>query len=133
MRNVCLVLLPPDDLKRTRDPNVYLYTKPNGEINGVATEAPEALLKFEYIDRALRDTLVRCMAYDYGDIPPLEEVLAEAEHYVAHRGPDHDPALMARMGVSEKHEDVLDFVMEFIHQPPLSELRGRREHPPSPF
>jgi len=116
-----------DDLERLAEGKIYLFTKPDGEHSLVVTQAPDVLRESETMDRALRDTLVRCLAVDYGDMPSLGEVLAEAEYYVENRGPDADPELMERMALSEEHEDVIDFVLEFIHQPPLSELYAQEE------
>ncbi|KAI1303491.1 hypothetical protein F5Y03DRAFT_407238 [Xylaria venustula] len=99
----------------------YTYVK-DGQTRKVWTQAPTPLRRAVSMDRQLRDILVRCMAEVYGDIPPLNEVLEEAEAAVASKGPDSDPELAARMQVREHDNYLRAWVQRYIYDAPWDDV-----------
>ncbi|KAI8948449.1 hypothetical protein F4801DRAFT_591854 [Xylaria longipes] len=95
------------------EPHAYHYFKDNRE-HVVMTEAPEAITRSIEMDLALRDTIARCMAAGLKNLPPLQEVLDEAEDKVANRGPDDDPYLEEQMALAESDRYIRLFLQRFI-------------------
>ncbi|KAI0437402.1 hypothetical protein F4803DRAFT_556048 [Xylaria telfairii] len=106
-----------DDELENDHPRAYHYLE-DGVERMVITDAPPAVRLSGEMDLALRDTIARCMAVDLVDIPPLEEVLAEAEEQVETRGPGDNPYLEDVMNVDETDRYIRLFLHRFIYNVP---------------
>ncbi|KAI1429204.1 hypothetical protein F5Y12DRAFT_710418 [Xylaria sp. FL1777] len=113
MAELCLPL---DNIADLRPSHEFEYQyKKEGEAHTVMTFAPGPLRFAEEMDLRLRDILVRCMAGLPGHIPPLREVLAEAERAVATIGPNDNPDLAALMNVREDDRYLRSWVQRYIY------------------
>ncbi|KAI0965454.1 hypothetical protein F4678DRAFT_485279 [Xylaria arbuscula] len=103
--------------------DIYMYTfVKDGQTRDILTFAPFQLRKAVSMDPQLRDILVRCMSEVYGDVPPLNEVLEEAEAAVASKGPDSDPELADLMRVREHDNYLRGWIQRYIYDAPWEEV-----------
>ncbi|KAI3334166.1 hypothetical protein F4824DRAFT_512449 [Ustulina deusta] len=112
MMEMCLPLMEPSELALC-DSYLYPYSK-GGQTFEVGTFAPMVLRFATTMDLELRDILVRCLADLPGHVPPLREVLEEAEAAVANRGLDENPELVA-LNIHEDDRYLRRWVQSYLY------------------
>ncbi len=112
MMEMCLPLMEPSELALC-DSYLYPYSK-GGQTFEVGTFAPMVLRFATTMDLELRDILVRCLADLPGHVPPLGEVLEEAEAAVANRGRDENPELVA-LNIHEDDRYLRRWVQSYLY------------------